>query len=70
MNGSSMCPAGPKACRIACLDVLISENGRTYNFLINNRQFEPYIRVVKIDKETGKPIPVAGVSFKSRDPNG
>lgn len=56
--------------KIADFDVFICEDGKTYNFLINNRQFESYIRVMKIDAETGKPIPVAGVGFKLYDPNG
>ena len=56
--------------KIADFDVYICEDGKTYNFLINNRQFESYIRVVKIDAETGKAIPVAGVGFKLYDPNG
>ena len=35
-------------------DVFISQNGQTYRYLINNANFESYIKVVKVDAETGK----------------
>ncbi len=45
-------------------DVTIASNGATYRYLINNANFEAYVRVVKKDTETGKTIPYAGAAFK------
>ncbi len=51
-------------------DVLIARDGQTYHFIINNRNFESYIKVVKVDAETGKTIPYAGAGFQIYDPYG
>ncbi len=51
-------------------DVFISQNGQTYRFLINNANFESYIKVVKKDVETGNVIPYAGAGFQIYDPSG
>ena len=51
-------------------DVFISQDGQTYRYLINNANFESYIKVVKKDAETGKTIPYAGAGFQIYDPDG
>ena len=51
-------------------DVFISQDGQTYRYLINNVNFESYIKVVKVDAETGKTIPYAGAGFQIYDPAG
>ena len=51
-------------------DVFISQNGQTYRYLINNANFESYVKVVKVDAESGKNIPYAGAGFKIYDPEG
>lgn len=51
-------------------DVFISQDGQTYRYLINNANFESYIKVVKVDAETGKTIPYAGAGFQIYDPVG
>lgn len=51
-------------------DVLIQENGKTYKYIINNANFESYIKIVKVDKETKKQIPYAGAGFQIYDPDG
>ena len=51
-------------------DVFISADGQTYRFLINNANFESYIKIVKKDAETGNTIPYAGAGFQLYDPNG
>lgn len=51
-------------------DVFISKDGQTYRYLINNANFESYIKVVKKDVETGNTIPYAGAGFQIYDPNG
>ena len=55
---------------IADFDVNISENGQTYRYLINNAKFESYVKVVKVDSETGKTIPYEGAGFEIYDSNG
>lgn len=51
-------------------DVFINEEGKTYKFLINNSNFESYVKVVKLDAETGKQIPYAGAGFEIYDSDG
>lgn len=51
-------------------DVFISQDGQTYRYLINNANFESYIKVVKVDAETGKTISYAGAGFQIYDPAG
>ena len=55
---------------IADFDVNISENGQTYRYFINNARFESYIKIVKVDSETGKTIPYEGAGFEIYDSNG
>lgn len=51
-------------------DVFINKDGNTYRYLINNANFESYIKVVKKDAETGNTIPYAGAGFQIYDPSG
>ena len=55
---------------IADFDVFVNDNGKTYKYLINNASLESYVKIVKIDSETGKQIPYAGAGFQIYDPNG
>ena len=55
---------------IADFDVNISADGQTYRYLINNAEFESYVKVVKVDSETGKTIPYEGAGFEIYDSNG
>lgn len=50
--------------------VNIDENGKTYKYLINNDEFEAYLKIVKVDGETGETIPYAGAAFEIYDPDG
>lgn len=52
---------------ITDFDVFINTDGKTYKFLINNKNFESYLKVVKLDKETGKRIPYEGAAFEIYD---
>lgn len=56
--------------KIKDFDVFINEEGKTYKFLINNSNFESYVKVVKLDAETGKQIPYAGAGFEIYDSEG
>lgn len=55
--------------KITDFDVFINSDGKTYKFLINNKNFESYLKVVKLDKETGKRIPYEGAAFEIYDSN-
>ena len=51
-------------------DVFIAQDGQTYRYIINNRNFESFVHIVKVDAESGKSIPYAGAGFKLYDPDG
>lgn len=51
-------------------EVYIAQDGQTYRYLINNAAFESYIKVVKVDAETGAAIPYAGAGFQIYRPDG
>lgn len=51
-------------------EVKITENGKCYKYLINNANFAAYLKIVKVDSETGKTIPYAGATFEIYDPDG
>lgn len=53
--------------KITDFDVFINKDGKTYKFLINNKNFESYLKVVKLDKETGKQIVYEGAAFEIYD---
>lgn len=50
--------------------VYISEDGEVYKYLINNAPFTSYLKIVKVDSETGKAIPYAGAAFHIYDADG
>ena len=51
-------------------DVFIAKNGENYRYLINNANFESFIKVIKVDAETGNAIPYAGAGFQIFRPDG
>ena len=55
---------------IADFDVFVNEDGKTYKYLINNASLESYVKIVKVDSETGKQIPYAGAGFQIYAPDG
>lgn len=55
---------------ISDFDVFVNENGKIYKYLINNASLESYVKIVKLDSETGKQIPYAGAGFQIYDPDG
>lgn len=55
---------------LADFDVYISEDGHTYRYLANNANFESFIKITKVDAETGKAIPYAGAGFQLYRPDG
>lgn len=56
--------------KIKDFDVFINSDGKTYKFLINNSNFESYVKVVKLDSETGKQIAYSGAGFEIYDSEG
>lgn len=56
--------------KIKDFDVFINQDSKTYKFLINNSNFCSYLKVVKLDKETEKPIAYAGAAFEVYDTDG
>lgn len=55
---------------IADFDVFVNEDGKTYKYLINNSSLKSYVKIVKVDSETGKQIPYAGAGFQIYNPDG
>ena len=55
---------------LADFDVYIAKDGQTYRYLANNRNFESYIKIVKVDAETGRGILLAGAGFRLYRPDG
>lgn len=55
---------------LADFDVYVAKNGQTYRYLANNANFESYIKIIKVDSETGKTIPHAGAGFQLYRPDG
>ena len=51
-------------------EVYIAQDGQTYRYLINNANFASFIKVVKVDAETGVTIPYAGAGFQIYRPDG
>ena len=47
--------------------VFISENGKTYSYILNNDAITARVRVEKRDAETGEIIPIAGTGFRIKD---
>lgn len=56
--------------KIKDFDVYIDTDMKEYKFLINNSNFESYIKVVKLDTETGKQIAYEGAGFEIYDSDG
>ena len=52
---------------ISDFDVCIAENGKTYEYILNDAPFKSYIHVTKIDAESGKTIPYEGAGFQIYD---
>lgn len=55
--------------KIKDFDVFIDTDMKEYKFLINNSNFESYLKVVKLDKENNKQIAYEGAGFEIYDSN-
>lgn len=52
---------------VAPYDVFISAEGKVYRYILNDPQFTSLVKIVKVDAETGKAVPVAVTAFKVKD---
>ena len=48
-------------------EVTISEHGQTFHYVLEDKVIEQRLKVVKVDQETGKVIPLANTEFKIFD---
>ena len=55
---------------VADFDVNIFEDGKNYEYILNDKPFKSYIKITKVDSETGKVIPCEGAGFQIYDGNG
>ena len=55
---------------VSDFDVFISENEKSYEYILNNAPFKSYIHITKLDAETGKNIAYEGAGFQIYDSNG
>ena len=54
---------------IAPFEVTVDEEGKTYTYILRNDTIDAPLSVQKVDKETGKVIPIAGAQFQILDEN-
>ena len=54
----------------ADFDVNIIENGKTYEYILNDKPFTSYIQIIKADSETGRTIPYEGAGFQIYNADG
>lgn len=50
--------------------VFVNEDQKVFHYLIENTATVTKIKIVKVDADTGKQIPIAGIKFKVKDANG
>lgn len=48
----------------AVFEAEVTENGKTYEYVINNAPYQAFIRITKVDAETGKNISLSGAGFE------
>ena len=53
----------------ADFEVDVTENEKTYEYVINNAPYQAFIKVTKVDAETGKAIALSGAGFEIYDAN-
>ena len=48
----------------ADFEVEVTENEKTYEFVINNAPYQAFVKVTKVDAETGKAVALSGAGFE------
>lgn len=56
--------------KVEPFEVFISENAKTYSYILEDKAVEMKVRIVKIDSESGKHVPLEGFTFRLEDSNG
>jgi len=51
-------------------EVFVNEDNKIYSYILEDKSLEMKIRLVKVDAENGKTVPVAGTTFKIENSNG
>lgn len=51
-------------------EVFVNEDNKTYSYILEDKSLEMKIRLVKVDAENGKTVPVAGTTFRIERENG
>lgn len=51
-------------------EVFVNEDGKTFSYILEDKSLEMKIRLVKVDAENGKTVPVAGTTFRIEKENG
>lgn len=51
-------------------EVFINEDDKTFSYILEDKSLEMKIRLVKVDAENGKTVPVAGTTFRIERENG
>ena len=50
-------------------DVFINEDGKVYRYIINNAPYYSYVKITKLDAETGLPVLTPGAGYQLYDEN-
>jgi uncharacterized surface anchored protein len=53
----------------APFDVFIGKDGQIYYYVVENTVYFGKVKIIKVDSETGRPIPLPGTEFKVKDTN-
>ena len=48
-------------------DVFIAQDGKVYRYILDDPWFRSLVKIIKVDAETGKQVPAAGISFRVKD---
>ena len=51
-------------------EVFVNEDGKTYSYILEDKSLEMQIKLVKIDAENGRTVPVAGTTFRLENSKG
>ena len=56
--------------KVEPFDVFVSENTKTYSYILEDKAIELMLQIVKVDSVTGNRVPVAGNTFRIEDGEG
>lgn len=56
--------------KVEPFEVFVSEDAKTYSYILEDKAVEMKVRIVKVDAESGKHIPLEGFTFRIEDSEG